>query len=69
MGGGAAHSNTQKRKVKSGDKFLDCRENTEGKGNRKETGETEDVTWGPRDSQVCFKKQKIRRIVHKGAGM
>ena len=34
------------------------------KGDRGEVRETEDVTWGPRDSQVLFKYEGIKGIVH-----
>jgi len=53
---GAAHSDTQEKRDKSRDSFLDCGESTEGKGDRSETGETEDVTWGFQASpQVYYK--------------
>ena len=56
IGRGAAHSNTQEKKDKSRDSFLDCRESTEGKGDKSETEETEDVTWGSQASpQVYYK--------------
>jgi len=67
--GGAAHSNTQKKRDKSRDNFLDCRESTEGERGESGTGETEDVTWGPRDSQVLLKIRKIKGIAHKGTGV
>ena len=51
VGRGAAHSNTQEERDKSRDSFLNYRESTEGKGDKCETGETEDVTWGLRDAQ------------------
>jgi len=35
VGRGAAHSNTQEKRGKSRDSFLDCRESTEGKGDEK----------------------------------
>ena len=63
---GAAHSNMQEKRDKSKDSFLDCRESTERRGDKSETGETEDVTWGPRDSQVLLKYEEIKGIVHKG---
>jgi len=56
VGRGAAHSNTQEKRDKSRGSFLDCRESTEGKGDKSETEETEDVTWGSQASpQVYYK--------------
>ena len=49
VGRGAAHSNTRERRNESRDSFLDYRKSTRGKGDKVETGETEeteDVTWG-----------------------
>ena len=48
------------------DSSLDYRESTEGKGDRSEVEETEDVTWGPRDSQVLFKYERTKKIALKG---
>jgi len=56
LGRGAAHSNTQGKRTELIDSLLGCRENTRERG----TKETEDVTWGPRDSQALFKYEEIR---------
>ena len=40
-----------------------------GRGGRSETKETEDVTWGPRDSQVLPKYEEIKGSPLKGIGM
>jgi len=55
-----AHSNTQGKKNELIDRLLDCGEGTEGKGDRSGVKETEDVTWGPRDSQVLPKYEEIK---------
>jgi len=41
VGRGAAHSNTQEKRDKLRNGFLDCRESTEGKGDGSETRETD----------------------------
>ena len=57
---GAAHSNTQEKEKESIDSLLGYREDTEGEEGRSGTKETEDVTWGPRDSQVLPKYEEIK---------
>ena len=58
-----AHSNTQRKRNKSGQLPGLQREYRQGKGGG---SETEDVTWGPRDSQVLPKYEKIKGIALKG---
>ena len=65
---GAAHSNTPRRKNESIDSPLGCRTGTEGEEGRKGAKGTEDVTWGPRDSQVLPKYEEIKGSPLKGWG-
>ena len=61
--GEARHTATREGRGTSWDSPLDCREGTERERGR---SETEDVTWGPRDSQVLPKYEKIKGVVLKG---
>jgi len=64
---GAWHTATRRgKRDKSRDSFVDCRKGTEGKGGKRGTKETEDVTWGPRDSQVLPKYENNKGIALKG---
>ena len=56
----AAHSNTQEKENESIDSLLGYRANTGGEEGGSGTKETEDVTWGPRDSQVSPKYEGIK---------
>ena len=64
----AAHSNAQRRRNGSKYGLLGHRESTGERGQRGKQ-ETEDVTWGPRDSQALLKYEEIKRITLKGTEM
>jgi len=64
---GARHTATRrKRRIDLIDSLLGRRENTERKEIESGTKETEDVTWGPRDSQVLPKYEEIKGLPLRG---
>jgi len=58
--GGAAHSNTRGKRNELRNSSLWIAQGAQRVKGAKEIEETEDVTWGPRDSQVLPKYEEIK---------